>query len=91
MAGESARYISAEGLAALEAELHALETEDRRAIAERIRTRARVRRPQGERGMLSSSPDLRLVASAPTSDLAGVHDMSASPRPATNRSATGRP
>ena len=38
MADESAHHISAEGLAALEAELHELETEGRRAIAERIRT-----------------------------------------------------
>ncbi len=33
-----AHHISADGLAALEAELHALETEGRRAIAERIKT-----------------------------------------------------
>jgi transcription elongation factor GreA len=38
MADESAHHISAEGLAALEAELRALETEGRRAIAERICT-----------------------------------------------------
>ena len=38
MTDESAHHISAEGLAALEAELHALETEGRRAIAERIKT-----------------------------------------------------
>jgi hypothetical protein len=37
MAGESADHISTEGLAALEAELRALETEGGRAIAERIR------------------------------------------------------
>jgi hypothetical protein len=36
MTDESAHHISAEGLPALEAELHALETEGRRAIAERI-------------------------------------------------------
>ncbi len=33
-----AHHISREGLAALEAELHALETDGRRAIAERIKT-----------------------------------------------------
>jgi hypothetical protein len=38
MTDESAHHISAEGLAALDAELHALETEGRRAIAERIKT-----------------------------------------------------
>ena len=38
MTDESAHHISAESLAALEAELHALETEGRRAIAERIKT-----------------------------------------------------
>jgi hypothetical protein len=32
MADDSAHHISAEGLAALEADLRALETEDRRAI-----------------------------------------------------------
>ena len=38
MAGDASGHISPEGLAALEAELHELETEGRRAIAERIRT-----------------------------------------------------
>ena len=38
MAGEPSGHISPEGLAALEAELHELETEGRRAIAERIKT-----------------------------------------------------
>jgi transcription elongation factor GreA len=38
MAGESAHPITAEGHAALEAELRALETEAHRAIGERIRT-----------------------------------------------------
>jgi hypothetical protein len=38
MAGESAHQIWAEGLAALDAALRALETKGRRAIAERIRT-----------------------------------------------------
>jgi len=38
VADESAHQISAEGLAALDAELHELETEGRRAIAERIHT-----------------------------------------------------
>jgi transcription elongation factor GreA len=35
---DASRHISPAGLAALEAELHALETEGRRAIAERIKT-----------------------------------------------------
>jgi transcription elongation factor GreA len=35
---DTGRHISPEGLAALEAELHALETEGRREIAERIKT-----------------------------------------------------
>jgi transcription elongation GreA/GreB family factor len=35
---DAARHISREGLAALEAELRELETEGRRAIADRIRT-----------------------------------------------------
>ena len=38
MADDAARHISREGLAALEAELRQLETEGRRAIADRIRT-----------------------------------------------------
>jgi hypothetical protein len=38
MTDDAARQISCEGLAALEAELRELETEGRRAIAERIRT-----------------------------------------------------
>jgi NAD(P)H-nitrite reductase large subunit len=38
MTDDAARHISCEGLAALEAELRELETEGRRAIAERIRT-----------------------------------------------------
>src|SRR5687767_9168627 len=38
MTDDAARHISREGLAALEAELRELETEGRRAIAERIRT-----------------------------------------------------
>jgi transcription elongation factor GreA len=38
MAGDASGHISPEGLAALEAELHELETEGRRAIAERIKT-----------------------------------------------------
>jgi transcription elongation factor GreA len=38
MAGDEGNKISREGLAALEAELAALETEGRRAIAERIKT-----------------------------------------------------
>jgi len=38
MAADSSRHISAAGLAALEAELHQLETDGRRAIAERIKT-----------------------------------------------------
>ena len=38
MAGESAHQIWAEGLAALDAAVRALETKGRRAIAERIRT-----------------------------------------------------
>jgi hypothetical protein len=38
MAGESAHQIWAEDLAALDAALRALETNGRRAIAERIRT-----------------------------------------------------
>jgi transcription elongation factor GreA len=38
MADDSAHHISAEGLAALEAELHELETDGRAAIAARIRT-----------------------------------------------------
>jgi transcription elongation factor GreA len=50
MADDAARHISREGLAALEAELRQLETDGRRAVADRIRT-ARVGRPQGERGV----------------------------------------
>jgi transcription elongation factor GreA len=38
MSDDASRHISPEGLAALEAELEGLETEGRRAIAERIRT-----------------------------------------------------
>jgi transcription elongation GreA/GreB family factor len=38
MDDDAARHISREGLAALEAELRELETEGRRAIADRIRT-----------------------------------------------------
>jgi transcription elongation factor GreA len=38
MPGERSGHISPEGLAALEAELHELETEGRRAMAERIKT-----------------------------------------------------
>jgi hypothetical protein len=38
MADDAARHISPEGLATLEAELRELETEGRRAIAERTRT-----------------------------------------------------
>jgi transcription elongation factor GreA len=38
MADDASRHISPEGLAALEAELNELETEGRRAIADRIRT-----------------------------------------------------
>jgi transcription elongation factor GreA len=38
MPGEPSGHITPEGLAALEAELHELETEGRRAIAERIKT-----------------------------------------------------
>jgi transcription elongation factor GreA len=38
MPGDSGNHISAEGLAALEAELHELETEGRRAMAERLKT-----------------------------------------------------
>ena len=38
MADDASRHISPEGLAALEAELNELETEGRRAIAERIKT-----------------------------------------------------
>ena len=38
MPDDASNHISPEGLAALEAELHELETEGRRAIAERIRT-----------------------------------------------------
>ena len=38
MAGDQGNQISREGLAALEAELHELETEGRRAMAERIKT-----------------------------------------------------
>jgi Transcription elongation factor, N-terminal len=38
MDGDAARHIFREGLAALEAELRELETESRRAIADRIRT-----------------------------------------------------
>jgi transcription elongation factor GreA len=38
MSGDSGRHISPQGLAALEAELQELETEGRRAIAERIKT-----------------------------------------------------
>jgi transcription elongation GreA/GreB family factor len=38
MDGDAARHIFREGLAALEAELRELETEGRRAIADRIRT-----------------------------------------------------
>ena len=38
MPGDASHHISPAGLAALEAELHALETEGRRAIAERIKT-----------------------------------------------------